>query len=90
MQAFLKQNSFVNLISKNDESLLWEKHIFDSLAIDNFFKKYIIRNIYLKNGKDYISIESFKTGSVMSIPIHTTINLKGNCSGKISLPKNLL
>lgn len=58
--------------------------------LDNFFKKYRIRNIYLKNGKDYISIESFKTGSVMSIPIHTTINLKGNCSGKISLPKNLL
>ncbi len=40
IQAFLKQNAVVNLISKNDENFLWEKHIFDSLAIENFFNKY--------------------------------------------------
>lgn len=40
MEAFLKQNSILNLISKNDEKFLWEKHIFDSLAIENFFRKY--------------------------------------------------
>lgn len=34
------QNSVVNLISKNDEKFLWEKHVFDSLAIEYFFKKY--------------------------------------------------
>lgn len=40
IKAFLEQNSKLNLISKNDEKLLWEKHIFDSLAIEKFFEKY--------------------------------------------------
>ena len=40
MQAFIEQNSRVNLISKNDEKFLWEKHIFDSLAIGAVFDKY--------------------------------------------------
>lgn len=40
MQAFLKQNACVNLISKNDEKFLWEKHVFDSLAIEKLFDKY--------------------------------------------------
>ena len=38
--AFLHENSKVNLISKNDEKFIWEKHIFDSLAIEKFFEKY--------------------------------------------------
>ena len=40
INAFLIQNSKLNLISKNDEKFLWEKHIFDSLAIEKFFEKY--------------------------------------------------
>ena len=40
MNAFLRQNAAVNLISKNDEKFLWEKHVFDSLSIEKFFKKY--------------------------------------------------
>ena len=40
MDAFLEENSKVNLISKNDEKFLWEKHVFDSLAIEKFFEKY--------------------------------------------------
>ena len=40
IKTFLAQNSKVNLISKNDEKVLWEKHIFDSLSIENFFEKY--------------------------------------------------
>lgn len=40
IQAFLNQNSKLNLISKNDEKFLWEKHIFDSLSIEKFFDKY--------------------------------------------------
>lgn len=39
--SFLKQNSVLNLISKNDEKYLWEKHIFDSLAIEKVFSKYL-------------------------------------------------
>lgn len=41
IETFLKQNAVINLISKNDEKFLWEKHIYDSLAIENFFKKYL-------------------------------------------------
>lgn len=40
IQAFLNQNAKLNLISKNDEKFLWEKHIFDSLSIEKFFEKY--------------------------------------------------
>ena len=37
--CFLSKNAHTNLISKNDEKFLFEKHIFDSLAIDKFFSK---------------------------------------------------
>ena len=40
MQAFIAQNARVNLISKNDEKFLWEKHIFDSLSIEKVFEKF--------------------------------------------------
>lgn len=43
-KVFLEQNSKHNLISKNDEKLLWEKHIYDSLAIRLFLEKYSIKN----------------------------------------------
>ena len=36
-KKFLEKNAHTNLISKNDEKLLFEKHIFDSLAINKFF-----------------------------------------------------
>jgi len=41
-KAFLEENSKHNLISKNDENVLFEKHIYDSLAIKLFFEKYSI------------------------------------------------
>lgn len=43
-QAFLEENSKHNLISKNDEKFLFEKHIYDSLCIKFFFEKYGIKN----------------------------------------------
>lgn len=43
ISSFLKQNNMLNLISKNDEKFLWEKHIFDSLAIKYFFEKYSVK-----------------------------------------------
>ncbi len=43
-QAFLEENSKHNLISKNDEKFLYEKHIYDSLGIKLFFEKYGIKN----------------------------------------------
>jgi len=48
--VFLNQNSKLNLISKNDEKFLWEKHIFDSLAIEKFFEKYTIGKALLDIG----------------------------------------
>ena len=39
-QIFLEQNSKLNLISKNDEKFLWEKHIIDSLSFENFVAEY--------------------------------------------------
>lgn len=50
MDAFLVENAKVNLISKNDEKFLWEKHIFDSLAIEKFFEKYGLRKSLLDIG----------------------------------------
>lgn len=42
MQIFLEENNKLNLISKNDEKYLWEKHIVDSLALKYFFEKFSI------------------------------------------------
>ena len=39
-ELFLSKNSVLNLISKNDEKVLEEKHNFDSLSIKLFFDKY--------------------------------------------------
>ena len=36
----MEKNKVINLISKNDEKLLFEKHIFDSLSLSYFFEKY--------------------------------------------------
>lgn len=41
-EIFLEKNKVINLISKNDEKFLFEKHIFDSLSIEKFFEKYNI------------------------------------------------
>ena len=38
---FLEYNSKINLISKNDSKYLYEKHIYDSLAFNLFYKKYL-------------------------------------------------
>ncbi len=39
-ELFKTYNSHTNLMSKNDVNLLFEKHIFDSLAISRFLEKY--------------------------------------------------
>lgn len=50
MDAFINQNAKVNLISKNDEKYLWEKHVFDSLSIEKVFDKYGIGKTMLDIG----------------------------------------
>lgn len=63
IQAFLKQNAKLNLISKNDEKFLWEKHIFDSLSIERFFDKY-------KKGKTMLDIGT--GGGFPALPVAYT------------------
>lgn len=46
-KVFLEENAKLNLVSKNDEKVLFEKHIYDSLAIKLFFEKYKINNAKL-------------------------------------------
>lgn len=66
MAIFLEENSKINLISKNDEKYLWEKHIFDSLAFGNFYEKYI-------NDKKNISLLDIGTGGGFpALPIALT------------------
>ena len=66
MKEFLAENSKVNLISKNDENFLWEKHVCDSLAISEFFDKDKINemldnhyNNIERNGKKIYTIYTF-------------------------------
>lgn len=64
IDVFLDQNSKLNLISKNDEKYLWEKHIFDSLAIEKFFEKYFNE---FPNGVTLLDIGT--GGGFPSVPI---------------------
>ena len=47
-EIFKIYNSHTNLISKNDEKFLFEKHIYDSLAFNLFIEKYGFENKHLK------------------------------------------
>lgn len=49
-KIFIEENHKVNLISKNDEKFLWEKHICDSLALGLFFEKYCFPKTLLDIG----------------------------------------
>lgn len=46
-KAFLEENSKHNLISKNDEKFLFEKHIYDSLSLKLFLEKYNLKKANL-------------------------------------------
>ena len=63
INAFLEQNSKVNLLSKNEEKYLWEKHIYDSLSIEKFFDKYI------KNTNGLKLLDIGTGGGFPSVPI---------------------
>lgn len=61
IKVFLEQNAKLNLISKNDEKFLWEKHIFDSLSIEKFYEKY---------GNNFKTLLDFGTGGGFpSVPV---------------------
>lgn len=58
-QIFLEKNSRLNLISKNDEKFLFEKHIFDSLSI----------NLFLKPKKGQTLLDIGTGGGFPSVPV---------------------
>lgn len=58
-RLFLEENSKLNLISKNDEKFLFEKHIYDSLSINKFIKP--------KNNETLLDIGT--GGGFPSVPI---------------------
>lgn len=62
-RIFLEKNAHVNLISKNDEKFLFEKHIFDSLAINKVINKELITI----SGKNLLDIGT--GGGFPSVPI---------------------
>lgn len=45
IELFIEANSKINLISKNDEKFIWEKHIYDSLSFEKFLIKYDIKDL---------------------------------------------
>ena len=64
MELFVEYNSHTNLMSKNDVSVLFEKHIFDSLAFNLFLKKYLHKN---KNSFSLLDIGT--GGGFPSLPL---------------------
>ncbi len=44
MELFTEYNLHTNLMSKNDIPFLFEKHVFDSLAFNLFYRKYKLKN----------------------------------------------
>ena len=44
IELFKEENSKINLVSKSQIELLYEKHIYDSLSIKMFFEKYGIKS----------------------------------------------
>ena len=54
IESFVEYNDKVNLVSNNDVKVLFEKHIYDSLALNLFFQKY--------NMKENIKVLDIGTG----------------------------
>lgn len=59
ISLFLDYNNNVNLISKNDSKVLFEKHIYDSLAL----------NLFLKNNKTKKILDIGTGGGFPSLPL---------------------
>lgn len=64
MKFFLEKNAVTNLISKNDAKLLFEKHIFDSLAIAK-----VIKPLKLKHDKQMRLLDIGTGGGFPAVPI---------------------
>ena len=95
IELFLEENSKCNLISKKDEKFLYEKHIYDSLAIKLFFEKYKIKSAKILDigcGGGFPCVPAAIEFPEMKITgidiIHKKINAVENIKNKLDL-KNL-
>lgn len=61
-QLFKIYNSHTNLMSQNDEKVLFEKHIYDSLSSALFFSKYLSHRINDSHKEDGIKLLDVGTG----------------------------
>ncbi len=79
---FIQYNQNVNLISRNDADVIFEKHIYDSLALNLFIKKYSIdENIKLLDigtGGGFPSVPLAFLYSAMEINAVDSVNKKIN------------
>ncbi len=62
IELFKEYNSKINLISNSDSAVLFEKHIFDSLAFNLFYKKYL-------NGETIKILDIGTGGGFPSVPL---------------------
>ena len=98
-EVFLLENSKLNLISKNDEKFLYEKHFFDSLSLKLFIEKYDIKSatiLDIGTGGGFPSIPlameypNFKIDAVDSIQkkINAVLRMADNLGLKNLTPIN--
>lgn len=93
IELFAEYNSNVNLVSSNDEKLLFEKHIYDSLALNLFFKKYkqesSIKLLDIGTGGGFPSLPVAMAFDKMQVCAVDSINKKINFLKNALLELNL-
>jgi len=78
ISLFLNYNENVNLISNNDSKVLFEKHIFDSLAMNLFLTNKKIKVLDIGTGGGFPSIPLALVFDEMQISAVDSINKKIN------------
>ncbi len=92
ISLFLDYNKKVNLISNNDEAVLFEKHIYDSLSMNLFLKKYEIKKAKIMDigtGGGFPSLPLSLFSNELKITAVDSIKKKINFIEKTSKELNL-
>ncbi len=89
MKQFAEYNSHTNLMSKNDVGVLFEKHVFDSLALNLFLQK------YFPNSDEKLKMLDIGTGGGFpSIPVsivfdNVEVNALDSIAKKVEFIKSI-
>lgn len=92
ISLFLDYNNKVNLISNNDKAVLFEKHIYDSLAINLFLKKYEFKKakiLDIGTGGGFPSLPLSLLNNNLQITAVDSIKKKINFIEKTAIELNL-